>query len=237
VNSDHDNADAEPKLPPSPLTEVVEVPPDVPLPWSAVPLGALVGLITGVGYGVVVTAAVGGPHFQVWIAAYEGGVDAAGALLIVFGAVLLDRLVPTWPRAVRWASGMGAAALAGVGLMVGVGYVLSGLGAGLPTWDVLGVLAGTGVSYALLGGALALAGGSGRDLLWRLPLAGSTAMAAVVVLRLGSSHLLGVPLLIVGPAGSMVGPVLGLLLGLVMAERLNAAQRRAVEQDSPWTQE
>jgi hypothetical protein len=237
VNSDHDNADAEPKLPPSPLTEVVEVPPDVPLPWSAVPLGALVGLITGVGYGVVVTAAVGGPHFQVWIAAYEGGVDAAGALLIVFGAALLDRLVPTWPRGVRWASGMGAAALAGVGLMVGVGYVLSGLGAGLPTWDVLGVLAGTGVSYALLGGVLGVVGRAGKDLLWRFPLAGSATMAVLVALRLASSHLLGVPLPIVGPAGSIVGPVFGLLLGLAMAERLNAAQRRAVEQDSSWTQE
>jgi len=219
-----------PPLPPSPLTEVPPpTPPDVPLPWSTLPPGAAAGLIVGAAYWVVVRATAGGPHLPAWVAAYEGGVGAASALLMALGAAIFDRVAPTWPRAARWACGMGAAALAGVGVTVSVASILAPAGAVISGFDIVGACGATGASYALFGGVLGFVGGSGRSLLWRLPLAGCAAMGAMVGLRWGLVSLLGVRVLVVGPAAGVLGPVLGLLMGFVMAERLYAAHRRAMD--------
>jgi hypothetical protein len=157
------------------------------------------------------------------VPAYQGGVDAVHALLVVLGAAMADRLVPSWPRGARWACGMGGAMLAGDGLLLCAAHFVLGRRGGLLLPQVAAVSAWTGVPYALLGLALALPSGSGTGLLWRLPLAGFTAMAYVLGLRSEVLGLIGVPRLVVGPAGSTAEAILGLLLGFVMAERLNAA--------------
>jgi len=118
--------------------------------------------------------------------------------------------------------------LAGVGIMFGASYLLTGRAPGISAVQILALAVASGGPYALFGAALGLAAASGKGLFWRLPLAGCISMGATGVLG-GAIFLLVGPLPIAGPLDGVSGIALGLLLGFVLAERLNAARRRAMD--------
>jgi hypothetical protein len=222
-----------PPLPPSPLAQVEpEGPPDVPLPWTAVPLGGVAGAIAGIVDWAIATASAGGPPLPPRVGAHQAGVNAAAALFIVLGAAISDRLAPKWPRGVRWACGMGVAGAASVGMVVSALCLLWAPAGGVSARQMVGLaastVASTGTAYALFGAVLGLAAGSGRQVLWRLPLGGCGAMAAIMAAKSGLA-VLGAQLPIMGSAYPVSGMALGLFVGIVMAERLNAARRGAME--------
>ncbi len=156
-----------PELPPPPLaTESVPVrtgPPLWAMPVTTLVAGAVAGLV-----GVATTAAMGGGSrgFEVLfpIALWYGAV-------VGLGAALGDRWVRAWPRAARWAAGMGLAGLVldpAPVFLTAQGRLWSAQL--LPTLVVLGVFVG-GV-FAIFGAVVGWAAGDPSARRWRMPVAG-----------------------------------------------------------------
>ncbi len=144
--NEQNGSSSAPPLPPSPLTEVVEVEPfeRLRLPWTTL-LFALLGALLP---GPILSLAFLRVHPDAYVIGGVGAVMAGvRALVLAFGATAADRVVNCWPRMARW--GLGLAIL---GLVPGLEQVPMGFPA-FPNWAVIRLawMAGAAVRDGLIG--------------------------------------------------------------------------------------
>ena len=231
MNSQKTDTTQGPSLPPSPLAEVVAAPADVPLPWSTPLLAAPLGLLSGVIMPLppLHWLRPGGPHTN----SPDLVLRAIGPAVVVLGAVVADRAAPACPKPLRWAAGM---AVAGALCVGGAAWVLccAPFRARNVVFGAACLILWTVLSDMAFGSAVGFASGAKRDRVWKVALVGASTGGAIAVL--GPPVGLALARLIVGgsllpfwPSHDIVPAMIaGLLLGLVLVDRLQAARRRAM---------
>ena len=221
-----------PPLPPSPLTEPPPPPfREVALPWNTLALTGLVDLVFGgLAQEALLLASAGSGAWAVVFALLA----VLPGVLLGLGPAIVDRLRPHWPRAARWALGMGLRGL----VPLSSAWMLLTLALGgqslawahLP-WLALQVSASV-VNSACLGLLLGLAADRPKGLYGRLFSVGGfagvgAAIGGVALAELGISLLpFGTPELNALGADAAIARCLSEpLIGLALANRLTSALR------------
>ena len=185
MNSEKTDRTEGPPLPPSPLAEVEPAPPDVPLPWSALPAAAAAGFLAG-----AIDSVLSRPTAN-WAVMYAvSPVSAAadqrilwglGAGVVTLGAALADRVGSRWPRVARWACGMGLGAVVSPSALLTVPYLITTRAPAHFGFLASG-LALMVLSRGLLGAVLGVGASARHGLLWKAPAAGLlTSVLTIVV--------------------------------------------------------
>ena len=230
MNGEQPNRTQEPPLPPSPLAQAFEDegPPDVPLPWSAVPLGWAAEFLAGMTSTALFWQATQVPGLVKQMSLIGAVIVSVFGAIVVLGAVVGDRVASGQSRPLRWAVGMGAGSLV---CAIAVALFYCATMGGWRWWMadpdmVWALVTAAGLKYVLGRAAKAPAGPA-----WWLPLLGSATEA--VLCTIGAA---GQAVLFPGLArsqhwwwsqaeGVVHGCLFGLMIGAVIADRLSAARR------------